>query len=103
MNVLLMNLLHTAALAAAVYVPAYVLQSTLVVTLAVYAGVMVLLNILYKHVAGGTGLPSGGAELAVIVISGFIPLAIVATKFGVTGALALIVTAVATSFLTMYI
>ena len=103
MNTFGLSILHSLALTGAVYVPAYVLQSTLAVVLGTYVLALVILNIVYKRVAGGTGLPSTPAETVVSFVLGLVPIVIVGMKFGMLGAFAFFLTGIVVSLVTMYI
>ena len=103
MSTFVMSILHSLAVTAAVYVPAYAMQSTLAVTLGVYVLALVILNVVYKRVVGGTGLPSTAAETAVSFLLGLFPIVLVGLKFGFLGAFAFFLTGILVGFVTMYI
>jgi len=103
MNPIVSTLLHVAAVSAAVYVPAYVMQSSLLVTLGSYALALFILNIIYKRLMPPTPSSMNMTQAVISMVLGLIPIILVGQKFGWTGALAFAATGIAVSVLTMYI
>jgi hypothetical protein len=97
MSPLLLNLLHAAAAIAAVYIPAYVLQSTLLVTLGVYAATLAILKLVESNISGAGTLPSSGAEFLGALLVGLVPLVLMGLKYGVVGVLGFIETGIVVS------
>ena len=97
-------LLHSAVAAGAVYVPAFVLQYTLGMTLVVYGLVQVLAGVVFKNVtASSVEKGTGSIELISMFVSVFVPLILMGMKFGFTGVLGLIAVNVAVGFLSRFL
>lgn len=97
-------IVHSAVAAVAVYVPAYVLQYTLGMTLVVYGLVQVLSGIVFKNVSpSSVGKGTSTIELVSLFISTFLPLILIGMKFGFMGALGLIAVNVAVGFLSRFL
>lgn len=97
------SVLHTLFVSLAVYVPAYTMQSSLLVTMGAYALALFILNIVYKKIMPPTPSSMTTTQGVISMALGLIPIILVGMKFGWTGAGAFIVTGIAVSVLTMYI
>ena len=88
-------LVHALISAAAVYVPAYVMKSTLTMTILISSAVMVISSFVLKV----SGSSPGGATI--LAIAGIVPLFLVGYKFGLIGVLAYIGAGIAAAFVTV--
>jgi len=95
----MISLIHAVVSAAAVYIPAYVLQYTLGKTLLVWFVTTIVLSFVLKQVKTTGGEMSGWVMFAI----GLVPWVVIGLKFGFTGAAAFLGTGILAAFATVLI
>lgn len=96
---LVVSLIHAAGSAAAVYVPAYVMQSTLNQTLLVWFIATIVLSFVLKQVKTTGGETDGWTMLLI----GLVPWVLIGMKFGLVGVLAFFGTGILAAIATVLI